>query len=125
MKRMMLVRAPLSDSETEEIAIQSQFLQDAGIEGMAKSTADELAEYFVRCHRVDPAESEATIAGGRYEKLPTKERGVHWGFWILTSSNGTDYWFYGFSEDTFDNRFYVIFVSRDRPYGGTLYGSYK
>ena len=88
---------------------------------LTKSTADELAEYFVRCHRVDPAESEATIAGGRYEKLPTKERGVHWGFWILTSSNGTDYWFYGLTRDTFDNPFHVLFVDRDRPYGGTLY----
>lgn len=122
---MRQVRAPLSDSETEEIAIQSQFLQDAGIEGMTKSTADELAEYFVRCHRVDPAESDATIVDGRYEKLPTEDRGIHPGYWILTSSNGTDYWFYGLTQDAYDNPFFVIFVYRDKADGKILYGSYK
>ena len=67
-ERTILINETPTDSEEAEIARQSQFLQDAGIEEMNEKTAKELAEYFVRCHRIDPTEEKTNIVNARYEK---------------------------------------------------------
>ena len=125
LERTILVNDTPTDSEEAEIARQSQFLQDTGIEEMNEKTANELAEYFVRCHRIDPTEEKTNIVNARYEK---DKRSTYYtesrrpsGYWILTSSNGTEYWLWGFS----DYSFHVIFVIRDSPEGEILYGFYK
>ena len=123
-ERTILVDDTPTESEEAEIARQSQFLQDAGIEEMNEKTANVLAGYFVRCHRIDPAEEKTSIVNARYEKykkvIYTDYR-VPWGHWILTSSNGTEYWLWGFSDYSFQ----VIFVHRDSVEGEILYGYYR
>ena len=57
-ERTILVDNTPTESEEAEIARQSQFLQDAGIEEMNEKTANVLAGYFVRCHRIDPTEEK-------------------------------------------------------------------
>ncbi len=117
-----VTQAELSDSEKEDIVRQSKCLQDAGIEGMTAKTADELAEYFIRCQRLDQTERPTTILKARHEICRTDSKyPPHWEYWVLTSSNGTEYWLEGFTHESFD----VIFVCRDGPDGEILYGYYR
>ena len=127
MQNNTITRSALSDSEIEEITKQSRFLQDAEIEGMTAKTADELAEYFVRCQRLEGAEQQANILNARREKIKDKWSdyiGAYrttWQDWVLTSSNGTEYWLWGST----DVSFHVSFVHRDGPNGEILYGYYR
>ena len=123
LQKNLIVRYPLADSEIEEIARQSQFLQDAGIEDMTEETADVLAEYFVRCHRLDIPKPSSDIVDARHEIVPTGQESLmpNLEYWILTLSDGTEYWLSGFSVKSFS----VNFVHRDGPDGELLYGFYR
>ncbi len=119
-----IVRWPLAGSEPEEIREQSRLLQDAEIEGMTAETADLLAEYFIRCQRIDIEEPKSSIVNARHETGSSQYNGLYklkWDYWILTASNGTEYWFSG---TTVDSSFYVHFIFRDSPEGEILYGYY-
>lgn len=123
MQQNILVQYPLADSEEKNIEQQSQFLQDAGIEDMTKETADELAEYFVRCQRLELTDSPASIQNARHEirQQTDAEREAqipNWEYWILTLSDGTEYWLMGFTNESFK----VSFVFRDAPDGEILFG---
>ena len=121
LQKNLLVRYPLADSEREEIARQSQFLQDAGIEDMTEETADVLAEYFVRCHRLEIPKPSSDVVGARHEILPADEGDLFsMEEWILTLSDGTEYWLWGTTVEAFA----VRFIFRDGPDGEILYGFY-
>ncbi|MBR6861314.1 MAG: hypothetical protein IKM73_08345 [Acidaminococcaceae bacterium] len=125
MQYNFIVQEPLAGSEPEDVARQSRFLQDAGIEGMTAETADTLADYFVRCQRLFLNEPSSNIADARHETGSSQYNGLYklkWDYWILTASNGTEYWFSG---TTVDSSFYVHFIFRDSPEGEILYGYYR
>lgn len=118
-----IVRWPLAGSEPEEIREQSRLLQDAEIEGMTAETADLLAEYFIRCQRIDIEEPKSSIVNARHEMVEYQHKSGYrsdWEYWILTASSGTEYWLMGFTDDSF----YVSFIFRDSPEGEILYGYY-
>ena len=116
------VELPLTDAEANEIQIQSGILQALEIPELQPQTADLLAEYYVRCQRLEQAEEPVSILTARYENTsgPFSENG--WEYWIVTSSSGVEYWFSGFTNQ---QTFSILFIHRDGKDGAYLYGYYE
>ena len=110
--------ADLTEEERAEIQVESQFLQESYGETISGKTADTLAEYFVRCLRIETEDSPKKILQARYEASEQNR----WEYWILTSSAGIEYWLEGY---TIKNAFDVYFVYRGSREGECIYGVFE
>ena len=119
-----IIEEPLSESEKLEVSKQSLFLQNAEIEKMNEKTADSLAEYFIRCQRLEISDATARIITARYDAEPRKPWTTNrtWEYWVLSTDAGTDYWLVGFTSH---NAFNVYFIYRGTLDGELLYGYYQ
>ena len=117
---ILTTKSELSELEKKEIEEQSQLLQDMEIAEITAEIADKLAEYFVRCQRLEKADDSASIVTARHEIFQPESPNDHFTteYWILTSSTGTEYWLMGYTHQSF--RADAIF--RDTPDGEVLYG---
>ena len=121
-----VIEEPLSEAEKLERSKQSQILQNGEFGDISEKTADTLADYFVRCQRLENPEGAACIRAARHEEEPRKPWTTHgtWEYWILTADTGTEYWLAGFTNSASD-AFDVYFIYRDTLDGELLYGYYQ
>lgn len=119
----IIIEEPLSEAEMLEVNRQSQILQKANIEDMDEKTADTLANYFVRCERLENTGSKANILSAKHDIEPRKPWTTNgtWEYWVITSDTGTEYWLAGFNNGSF----VVNFIYRDSLDGDLLYGYYQ